>query len=478
MVPILGMQFKDHEEMKIMLANYGVANDYQLWYKMNDYKSLLVLCGRNVKEGRCASKVGKEKVAESKGKEKVAEGKGKEKVVEGKCKEKAAEGSKAAEALKDGWNEGCKKVIGLDGCFLKGTIKGELLIAMVRDANNQMFLIAWDVVTMENKDNQLWFHVSLGDDLNLNRGATVTIISDVHKMDRSCEAFKNGICESYHAAIVNQRGKPIITMLEDIKIYLIQSLVIMSDKARGLTDIITPYVRKELENLKGYLRRWDLTRIPCIHGVAAYAFLIKDPADGVSECYSKRAGQNSYSCFIKPVDGQSMWVKSGLPPLMPPKKRTMPGRPKGKKQLHPSESGFESATSALKRMRMDATASGGRQNEIEQPMHMEEPVQEANVQEHVNKDKDHRQNVQEEELVQEPVNANEEPAQMKDNVQEPSQMEDNVQAPVLRSGLRLRRPSQRIILNKWKNHFSLMNMEQVQQQRMHLTLVMNENIMY
>ncbi|GKD76895.1 hypothetical protein Tco_1339516 [Tanacetum coccineum] len=101
MVPILGLKFKDHEEMKMMLVNYGVANGYQLWYKMNDYKSLLVLCGRNVKEGRCASKVGrkgkgKEKVAEGKGKEKVAEGKGKE----GKDKEKVAEGSKVAEANK------------------------------------------------------------------------------------------------------------------------------------------------------------------------------------------------------------------------------------------------------------------------------------------------------------------------------------------------------------------------------------------
>ncbi|GJW88366.1 hypothetical protein Tco_0163706 [Tanacetum coccineum] len=61
MVPILGMKFKDHEEMKMMLANYGVANGYQLWYKRNDYKSLLVLCG-------------KEKVEEGKGKEKVVVG--------------------------------------------------------------------------------------------------------------------------------------------------------------------------------------------------------------------------------------------------------------------------------------------------------------------------------------------------------------------------------------------------------------------
>ncbi|GJR63158.1 hypothetical protein Tco_1505320 [Tanacetum coccineum] len=101
MVPILGKKFIDHEEMKIMLANYGVANGYQLWYKRNDYKSLLVLCGRNVKKGRCASKVGrkgiKENVSNGNGKEKVVEGKGKEKVAEGKGKEKVVEVSKAAE---------------------------------------------------------------------------------------------------------------------------------------------------------------------------------------------------------------------------------------------------------------------------------------------------------------------------------------------------------------------------------------------
>ena len=39
------------------------------------------------------------------------------------------------------------------------------------------------------------------------------------QMNRSCGAFENGICESYHASIINQRGKPIITMLEEIRIY-------------------------------------------------------------------------------------------------------------------------------------------------------------------------------------------------------------------------------------------------------------------
>ncbi|WRX26530.1 hypothetical protein QQP08_019017 [Theobroma cacao] len=50
------------------------------------------------------------------------------------------------EALKQSFLEGCRHMIGLDGCFLKGLIKGQLLMAVGRDGNNQMFPIALAVV--------------------------------------------------------------------------------------------------------------------------------------------------------------------------------------------------------------------------------------------------------------------------------------------------------------------------------------------
>lgn len=52
--------------------------------------------------------------------------------------------------VKEGWLQGCRRIIGLDGCFLKHTCRGKLLTAMGRDANNQMYLIAWAVVRVEN----------------------------------------------------------------------------------------------------------------------------------------------------------------------------------------------------------------------------------------------------------------------------------------------------------------------------------------
>jgi hypothetical protein len=35
--------------------------------------------------------------------------------------------------------DGCRRVIGLDGCFLKGLMKGELLSSIGKDANNHIY---------------------------------------------------------------------------------------------------------------------------------------------------------------------------------------------------------------------------------------------------------------------------------------------------------------------------------------------------
>nr|GEX06887.1 hypothetical protein [Tanacetum cinerariifolium] len=55
--------------------------------------------------------------------------------------------------IKEGWIAGCRKVIGLDGCFLKHTCRGELLVAIGKDVNNQMYPIAWAVVKVESNEN-------------------------------------------------------------------------------------------------------------------------------------------------------------------------------------------------------------------------------------------------------------------------------------------------------------------------------------
>nr|CAH66619.1 OSIGBa0144C23.5 [Oryza sativa] len=86
------------------------------------------------------------------------------------------------DACKKGFLAGCRKVIGLDGCFFKGACNGELLCALGRDPNNQMYPIAWAVVEKETKDTWSWFIGLLQKDLNIDpHGAGWVIISDQQK---------------------------------------------------------------------------------------------------------------------------------------------------------------------------------------------------------------------------------------------------------------------------------------------------------
>ncbi|GJZ98890.1 hypothetical protein Tco_0671343 [Tanacetum coccineum] len=70
------------------------------------------------------------------------------------------------------------------------------------------------------------------------------------EINRCSTAFKNGISESFNSRIVPARGKPIITMLEDIRIYIMQRMCHMNKLSFKLEDTITPFVRRKLENLK------------------------------------------------------------------------------------------------------------------------------------------------------------------------------------------------------------------------------------
>ncbi|KAF1892415.1 hypothetical protein Lal_00010880 [Lupinus albus] len=56
-------------------------------------------------------------------------------------------------ACKEGFKNGCRPMIGLDSCFLKGYYGGQLLSAVGQDANNQFYIIAYVVMDSETKDN-------------------------------------------------------------------------------------------------------------------------------------------------------------------------------------------------------------------------------------------------------------------------------------------------------------------------------------
>ncbi|XP_023738373.1 uncharacterized protein LOC111886376 [Lactuca sativa] len=207
--------------------------------------------------------------------------------------------------VKDGWIATCRRVIGVDGCFIKGICRGQLLEAMGRDENNHIFPIAWAMVEVENKETWKWFLDLLLDDIKMGIGHGLTLISDQHKglieafkervpaaehrqcarhiyanfkkrfkgeqyrklfwvaatsttqpkfeaemnsiqkidplayehlmerdhkswcraffeVDRACDAYENGISESFKSVIDLARKRPLLTMLEEIRIYTME----------------------------------------------------------------------------------------------------------------------------------------------------------------------------------------------------------------------------------------------------------------
>nr|GEY07283.1 multidrug resistance-associated protein 5 [Tanacetum cinerariifolium] len=209
--------------------------------------------------------------------------------------------------LVDGWKAGCGKIIALDGCFLKSPNQGEILTAISRDDNNQIYPVAWAVVNVENKNNWTWFLELLEEDLGCSKGNGLTLMSDQHKglieavkdvmpnaehrqcarhiyesfrkqytgleyrqlfwatskasypqlfnkiidkiksansnahkylmdknpktwsraffeVDKGCEAIENGFSECFNSMIVNVRHKPLLTILEAIRVIVLERM--------------------------------------------------------------------------------------------------------------------------------------------------------------------------------------------------------------------------------------------------------------
>ncbi|XP_025703540.1 uncharacterized protein [Arachis hypogaea] len=68
-------------------------------------------------------------------------------------------------AYKRGFKAGCRPLIKLDGCHLKGYFGGHLLSAVAQDANNHFFVIAYAVVDSECTEAWRWLLTLLQEDL-------------------------------------------------------------------------------------------------------------------------------------------------------------------------------------------------------------------------------------------------------------------------------------------------------------------------
>ena len=85
------------------------------------------------------------------------------------------------------------------------------------------------------------------------------------QIGNNCEAVENGFSECFNAVLVTIRDKPLITMLESLRVIVMERMNVMRKMLAKWTDDICPNIQKRLELLKDqhryetiyYVPNWD-----------------------------------------------------------------------------------------------------------------------------------------------------------------------------------------------------------------------------
>ncbi|PWA95914.1 hypothetical protein CTI12_AA045570 [Artemisia annua] len=286
--PILGMKFENPQQLKHLLADYGVKHGYQLWYYRSDSNSLLVYCGRDLELGRCAGR--RDRVRKSKKKAKDKEGNGQEEndkatdkmpvtrksprkvVVNVKPKVKwtrmkvgAHKGKHCPFRLWASWMSSERsfqiKTLYSDHRCARNFNMGSLVTFRWIARHYAKEIIMNPSMTYqamrETKMKQIKEMDETAYDYLMERDPA-TWCKAFFRPDSQCASFENGISESFNGQILPARGKPIIAMLEDIRVYIMQRMWNMSKQAAKCDDSITPSIRKQLEQLALKQMKWQV----------------------------------------------------------------------------------------------------------------------------------------------------------------------------------------------------------------------------
>ncbi|XP_060168933.1 uncharacterized protein LOC132599654 [Lycium barbarum] len=161
-------------------------------------------------------------------------------------------------------------------------------------------------------------------------------------MDTVCknQMVDNNFIESFNSWVLQLRGKPMLRILEETRLKIMNRLREKEDEARSWTTNYSPYCMKlftahmmianlcniDFNGKDGYevsegddrhivipvqkkctCRSWQLTGIPCPYAIKALLHQKIDPMNEINWWYSKKAYLLTYGTKLLPVRGEKFW---------------------------------------------------------------------------------------------------------------------------------------------------------------------------
>ncbi|KAL0396443.1 UNVERIFIED_CONTAM: hypothetical protein Scaly_0092700 [Sesamum calycinum] len=188
-------------------------------------------------------------------------------------------------ACKMGFINGCKPVVGVDGCFLKRRHGGQLLLVVGLDANNNIYPIAYAIVESETKNSWMWFLRLLDRDLGFENDHNWTFMSDKQK----------GLIPAFEALFPNAENRFCVRHLHS------------NMKKDGFT------------------------------GLSLKQAMNEEPEAYVHKYYSIDAYKKCYELPIFYVNSSDLWPRSMNEPPLPPLYKEKVGRPQRLRRREPDE---------------------------------------------------------------------------------------------------------------------------------------------